>query len=224
MGNRFLLPYYPLVDFLADFFGNTTEVVLHDFSDLEHSVVKIRNGYISGRFEGGPATDFVMRKLRNKGSEPYVCNYKGVSKNSQALKSGSFYIRDDHGFIIGMLCLNTNVENLLATQAFLDAFLGGSTNKIMEEIPTESNENLGQSINEIIDSSIKRALDNFGGTSESLTTAQREVVVSKMDSEGVFLFKGAITKAAEALGISESSLYRYLKKVRLKTENPLERY
>ncbi|WP_275040883.1 PAS domain-containing protein [Salmonella enterica] len=49
MKNTCLEPYEFLIDFLADYFGENTEVVLHNLSDLESSIHKIRNGHISGR-------------------------------------------------------------------------------------------------------------------------------------------------------------------------------
>lgn len=45
--NKKLEPYISLVDFLADYLGSNTEVVLHDMEDWEKSVVAIRNGHIS---------------------------------------------------------------------------------------------------------------------------------------------------------------------------------
>lgn len=214
MNNKYLIPYYPLVDFLADFMGNHTEVVLHDFTDLEHSVVKIRNGYISGRKEGDPTTDLAMKKLNRKGNEPYICNYKSRSKEKKLLKSGSFYICDEEGCIVGMLCINSNVENLMAAQEFFNSFLGDIAPKVEKGSADDLSENLGQSINEIIDASISRALAQFGKNSENLTAMEREKAVMIMNEEGVFLLKGAVPKAAAALGIAESSLYRYLKKVK----------
>ncbi len=41
--NPLLKPFFPLVDFLADVFGEDVEVVLHDVLDINKSVVAIRN-------------------------------------------------------------------------------------------------------------------------------------------------------------------------------------
>lgn len=43
--------------------GEDTEVLLHDVSDLDHSIVAILNGGISGRSVGGPAMDLVLSIL-----------------------------------------------------------------------------------------------------------------------------------------------------------------
>lgn len=39
----------PMVDFLAEVMGESVEVVLHDVTDTESSIVYIRNGELSGR-------------------------------------------------------------------------------------------------------------------------------------------------------------------------------
>ncbi len=209
-----LAQYYILVDFLADFLGDTTEVVLHDLTDLEHSVVKIRNGHISGRKEGDPATDLVMKILNNNASEPYVCNYKSASKNKKHLKSASFYIRDSSNKIVGMLCLNSNIEGLLSVQDYLYSFLNGFVETTSKHDTEHASENLGQSINEIINSSIERALSKYAGRENSLSIAEKEDIIATMNAEGVFLLKGAVSKVALALNMSESSMYRYLKQVK----------
>ena len=40
--NAALQPYIPMVDFLADYFGDYAEVVLHDLTSLEQSIIKKR--------------------------------------------------------------------------------------------------------------------------------------------------------------------------------------
>ncbi|NLC83833.1 MAG: hypothetical protein GX749_01975, partial [Ruminococcaceae bacterium] len=43
--NSVVKQYLPLVNFLAEIVGDNVEIVLHDFSNIEHSVVAIRNGH-----------------------------------------------------------------------------------------------------------------------------------------------------------------------------------
>ena len=63
--NKLLEKYVGFVDFLADFLGRDAEVVLHDVTDLENSVVAISNSHISGRASGGqPATDLVPENTK----------------------------------------------------------------------------------------------------------------------------------------------------------------
>ncbi|MEG1604061.1 MAG: PAS domain-containing protein, partial [Cloacibacillus sp.] len=48
----------PVVRGLAKILGRDYEVNLHDVSMPEHSLVLCENGYVTGRREGGPMTDF----------------------------------------------------------------------------------------------------------------------------------------------------------------------
>lgn len=51
----------PLVDFLGAALGSATEVVLHDLTEPESSVVKIVNGHVSGRNVGAPPPTSLAR-------------------------------------------------------------------------------------------------------------------------------------------------------------------
>lgn len=215
MSSRFIAPYINMVDFLADFLGDNTEVVLHDFTDLEHSVVKIRNGHISGRDEGYPATDFVMRILNDPSrTDPYICNYRSAAKNKEHIKSASFFIRDNNNKIVGMLCINSDIEQLIDMQNYIGSIINGINGGFHNGYTGDASENLGQSINEIIDSSIERALAKHSPREEGLSIAEKEEAIAEMNAEGVFLLKGAVSKVAAALSISEPTLYRYLKKAK----------
>lgn len=44
---EYVREFIPFVDFLADILGPSSEVVLNDLLDLNHSVVAIRNSHIS---------------------------------------------------------------------------------------------------------------------------------------------------------------------------------
>lgn len=49
-----LKAFIPFVKGLAETFGSNCEVVLHDFSDLQHSIIAIENGHVTGRSLGSP--------------------------------------------------------------------------------------------------------------------------------------------------------------------------
>ena len=49
---------------IAKLFAPHCEVVIHDFSDLERSIIHI-DGNISGRRVGGSATDLLLMQARN---------------------------------------------------------------------------------------------------------------------------------------------------------------
>ena len=63
--NPLLKPYLPLVDFLAVVLGKNTEIVLHDVLDIDKSIIAIGNNHISGRVVGSPATNLVLKILKD---------------------------------------------------------------------------------------------------------------------------------------------------------------
>ena len=213
--NDYLKPYVPLVDFLADYLGENTEVLLHDLTDLEHSIVKIRNGHISGRQEGDPCTDLALRVAQNQPDNiQYSTNYKSYHQNGTPMKSGTFFIRNSRSKIIGMLCINIECEQYMRMKTYLDSFFGLISRDEQTASDNGNGETLGKSITDTIDAIIEKAVNEWGGQVDLLSPKQKEMVIQKLNDEGVFQLKGSVSKAATALKVSEPSVYRYLKNLR----------
>ena len=60
-----LKAFCPVVDCIADLFGSNCEVVLHDITQPEKSIVKIRNGHVTGRKVGDPLTDLGLKMIKD---------------------------------------------------------------------------------------------------------------------------------------------------------------
>ena len=80
----------PLVKTIALTFGKNCEVVLHDLSDPQSSIVAIENGHVTGRKIGDPITDLALAAWRKGGfgdsKEDKLINYKTQTKNGKILK------------------------------------------------------------------------------------------------------------------------------------------
>lgn len=74
------------VPFLSEALGAGCEVVAHDITDPEHSVVAICNN-LSGRNIGDPMTDLSLDEANRS---DYVANYSGRSKGRDFLSSACF--------------------------------------------------------------------------------------------------------------------------------------
>ena len=113
--NPILKNFVPVAKALARTFGKNCEVILHDVKDLEHSIVLIENGHITGRQIGAPMTDLGLYFLKSDlfKDTDYVANYQTQNKDGKKLKSTSIFIRDDHRKIVGFLCINFNVEAMV---------------------------------------------------------------------------------------------------------------
>ena len=205
-----LKPYVPIVDFLADYLGEHTEVVLHDFSDLEHSIVKIRNGHISGQRENDPCADFVLRKLKNPPIEgDYDASYIGRDCHGSPLKSSTFYIRDNERKIIGTICINTEIDVYRRMREYLDNFFGVASEMTPTPPIPPAQENFAASIGDMVNTILARTIDSVGPV-ERLTSDEKSQIIGRLNDEGLFLLKGSVAKTGAALGISEPTVYRYL--------------
>jgi len=210
--------FIPMVDFLASVLGDDTEVVLHDMTDINKSVIAIRNGHISGREVGAPATNLALRFLKDPQyqDQDFLSNYKSWSVDGKPLKSSTFLIRNEQHRIIGMLCINSSIERYLHLRNLLDSFV-----RFPEEDPGEKPvERFSQSAEELTFDSIDAVIDKEGISPSRMHKEEKLSVVRKLHNSGIFILKGAVSKTADRLMISEASVYRYLNQIK-KEENQL---
>ena len=208
--NDYLKKYIPLVDFLAEVFGDDAEVVLQDVSDFNNSVVSIRNNHISGRKLGAPATNLVLKVMNgNFTDKNYVTNYRGVSAAGKIVRSSTYFIKDDKNVVIGMLCINIDIDKFVQLKNHLDAIL-----KIPEAIFEKPTEKFSVSADGLASDSIETILEESGISPERMSQEEKMEVVNKLDKNGVFLVKSSIYKVASVLNVSNATIYRYLSKIR----------
>ena len=126
-----------LADFLGEALGSSTEVVVHDLSRPEGSVVKIVNGHVSGRNVGAPATEFA-RALAEKYADSdlnYVSDYVCKTVDGRPLQGSTLFIRDE-GRIVGLLCVNIDPKPFRdledALKCFMEAYRHGGSEECRE--------------------------------------------------------------------------------------------
>lgn len=209
--NQLLAKYIPLVDFLAQVLGPDAEVVLHDVEDMDRSVVAIRNGQVSGRSVGSPATNMVLKIIQEgRGSKiDYLTNYKGLAADGRALRSSTYFIHDEKNILIGILCINIDTSKLEFIRDYLDRLLPAQPATSEEAV-----EHFSSSVEELAFDSISAVIKSTGTAPRRMLQEEKIAVVRQLDQEGIFLLKGAISRVADELEVSEATLYRYLTNVR----------
>lgn len=221
--NRFdkLEQYKPLVDFLAQVLGNNCEVVLHDLMSPDKSIVKIANGHISGREMNGPLTDLALKVLQEKTykNKDYICNYKGTSKDDRVMRSSSYFIKDDDNEIIGMLCINIDISDMIRARDFIDDFVKIPPCKEEKKDSTPEDaiavfESFAENIEDLISSLIQKVLSEYPISPERMSLEEKQEVVKKLNDKGVFLLKGGVGEVAKSLKTSETTIYRYISKIK----------
>lgn len=201
--NPLLKTYFPIADTIAETFGNNCEVVVHDLSQPESSVVYVANGHVTGRQIGQSFDHLVKQVLLNKNfKDDRVTNYMFDTRDGKNIKSSSVLIRDEAGEVVGMLCINYDITVGMKMREQLDVFFGVGIQEMVSE------KDVGQDVMEVIDELILKII----GTTDvnNLTRKKSVEIVKFMDEKGIFLVKGAIDKVAALMGVSRVTIYSYL--------------
>jgi predicted transcriptional regulator YheO len=202
---------------LAAYLGDSFEFVLHDLIDLDHSIVKIINGKLSGRKEGAPITDLALELLEkvnngNKGSrsasqppaaaEPYF-TYFSKSKYGKPVKSVTMAIFGEKKRIIGLLCINMYLDQPIAS--LLNGFFSNQTQFINEHFISDSDELVVRALGKV-----KKEVMNNKTVPVSLKNKE---IITLLYHQGIFKLKNAILVISKDLAISKNTVYLHLRRL-----------
>ncbi len=229
---QILQQYVVLTEFLGKALGPSYEVVLHDLTDKNRSVIAVANAHISGRSVGAPLTNMALSILRDKSYEnsDYRLNYFGLSANGKVLRSNTMFIKHE-GEPIGMLCINydgSRVESIakeLLSLVHPDSFLeelhakDSAPAPVDSDLSSENPEKFCRSSKEVAVDAVHHELAIRGLSTGRLSTEDKLEIVAALDADGIFLLKGVVHEVAEALSCSDASMYRYLAQVKKKDDN-----
>jgi len=215
--NPILANFIPAVKAIAKTFGPDCEVLLHDVSNLQSSIIAIENGHITGRKIGSPITDLGLYFLKSDlfKNTDFIANYQTESKDGKKLKSSSIFIRDKQKKIIGFLCINYALEHLSEVRKMIDDFSivtkdvdkEVSNNERKEEIFTDN-------IDDLLERIFMKAKEKIGKPIEKMQKNDKLEVVKYLQKKGVFLVKGNIDKIANKLNVSRYTIYNYLSEIK----------
>ena len=206
--------YINFVDFFADMFGESCEVVLHSVDGEKKSIIAIRNNSITKREVGDEATELGKKILLNMKENKYNFNTQLEEKLKKKIKISSYYIFNSQQDIIGIMCIIFDVSFHVEARNMLDAFLGINSSGITQIYHNDINEvleNENFSISQYSSNVIAEVIRETEIPVERMTNEERQSVISKLDELEIFRIKGAISETAKQLKISIASMYRLLK-------------
>lgn len=204
----------PIVDVLGTVVGENVEVVLHDLTRPESSVVKIVNGHVSGRAVGdsilkGPLDDqgFIelTRTAKRSDDSPHslLLGYTTRTRDGRELRSSTVIFRDSTDTPFVSLCINTDLSVVFQAHALLQSMLYRT-----EKAEASSKESPGVDVlmQEIIADAVRR----FGKPVSMMNKEEKVHAVEIMLQRGLFIVKGGVEHAASALGVTRFTIYNYL--------------
>ena len=194
------------LDGLAGYMGDGYEFVLHSLEDTERSVIKIINGYHTGRKVGAPITDLALQMLdkvnSSEGSDSIT--YFTRNKNGEPLKSTTIAVRGEGRRIIGLLCINFYLNSSFSDiiSGFFDMHGAGFRTETFVDNSNDGIKEVYERVHSII------------GANDSISVSQKnKETIMLLKQYGVFKIKNAVSIVADLMGISKNTVYMHLRNI-----------
>lgn len=202
--------YKHICDGLSDYMGEGYEIVLHSLENFDHSVIKIINGYHTGRTEGAPITDLalaMLAEIKNNPSRNYI-TYLCHNKKGEPLKSSTMTIRGENGRIIGLLCINfyLNTPYIQILNNFFPSQNGMGQR--------QENESFSDNVQDLIISAIAEVRGKVESDPTIPAASKKKEIISQLMERGIFNLKDSVIKSAEILGISKNTVYMHIRNLK----------
>ncbi|OOF85251.1 hypothetical protein BKG93_05255 [Rodentibacter ratti] len=202
--------YKAVVDGVSALIGEHCEIVLHSLDDIEHSAICIANGHNTNRQVGSPITDLALRSLHNMQSEGVSKPYFTRVKNNVLMKSVTIAIRNKSQRIIGLLCININLD--VPVSKFIQSF--------MPTIESEeaSSVNFANSMEDLVSQTVEKTIEEVNADRTVANNNKNRQIVISLYEKGIFDIKDAINLVAERLDISRHTVYLYIRQIKQEQE------
>lgn len=194
-----------LAEGLVSTFGNTCEVVVHDFGLLPNSIVAIA-GDITGRTIGDPMTNFGFRLMKT-GKQDDALNYRSTAPDGRQLKSSTLFIRDENEEPIGCLCVNIDLTEFTIAKSAIDRFCKTQDSDTPHGGFTKD-------IHVVLQDYLEWALRHVDVPVQLMQKEHKLQVIERLDEQRIFQIRGAVDLVAKALLASKYTVYNYLDEVR----------
>lgn len=207
--------YRSLAHGLALQFGPNCEVVVHDLEaeNLDHSIVAIENGHVSGRALGDGASHIVLEAIHTdpaalRDRAPYLTK----TTDGKLLKSTTIFIRNDEGRAVGVLAINYDITLMSAFETVLASFTAPDQSAPSEPEPITRN------IGDLLEDLLKESEQMVGKPASLMTKEERVRAIGYLDRRGAFLISKSSERACEFFGISKYSFYAYLNEAKAEAD------
>ena len=208
--HRLLRSYDGVIEGIAALFGKQCEVILHSLESVDRSVIKIENGFNTGRVEGSPITDLALKMLQDISAQNKQCSkaYFTQTKDGQMMRSMTIAIKNRSERTIGLICININIG-----ASFIDF--------VQELLPTPearetelSSENFATTVEELVDRSVEETITDINNRTDIANNAKNKHIVISLHQQGIFDIKDAINMVADKLNISKHTVYLYIRQIK----------
>lgn len=195
-------------DGLARQFGQNCEIVIHDLSNdsIEHSIIYIQNGHVTGRQIGDGPSKVVLETIHNNPeSQEDRLGYLTRTPDGRILKSSTMFIRDDEDSIHYILSVNYDITGLLAVDHAVKSLINTD--------PESSNaqpEKIVHNVNDLLDILLEQSVAKVGKPVALMNKDDKVAAIQFLNDKGAFLITKSGDKVSKYYGISKFTLYSYI--------------
>ncbi len=213
--NDELKMFKSLVQGISELFGDKCEVVLHDLKgkSYENSIIDIKNGHITGRKVGDCGTNLGLEVIRGNIVDGDRYNYVTKTPDGKTLRSTTTYIRDSKDEVIGSICINFDISDVMLAQDTIASLITGyvpSKEEKKGQAIEESDEIFCSDVNTLLDGLIKQSIDYVGKPVANMEKEDKIKGLKYLDKKGAFLVKKSGDRIAKFYDISKYTIYTYL--------------
>jgi predicted transcriptional regulator YheO len=203
--HEILASYEAVVDGLATLIGEHCEIVLHSLEDLKSSAIRIANGEHTGRKIGSPISDLALRMLHDMaGDDSSVSKaYFTRAKNGVLMKSVTIAIRNREQRVIGLLCINMNLD--VPFSQIMKTFIPPETQENATSV------NFASSVDDLVAQALEFTIEEVNADRGVSNNAKNRQIVLNLYEKGIFDIKDAINQVADRLNISKHTVYLYIR-------------
>ncbi len=202
---------------LAIQFGDSCEIVIHDLKaeQLEHSVVHIENGHVTGRKLGdGPSRVVFDTLSKDPAKIKDRLSYLTKTEDGRILKSSTMYVRGDNGKVEYIFSLNYDITALLSIESAVHSLVTTQKEAQVRENGRIDDDSQPQpilhNVTDLLDSLIEQALNLVGKPVAAMNKEDKIKVVQFLNNAGAFLITKSGDRVASLLEISKFTLYNYM--------------
>ncbi|AMJ41613.1 helix-turn-helix transcriptional regulator [Anaerotignum propionicum] len=201
-----LYSYVNVAEGVAEFLGNFCEVVIHNLENMDHSVMHIINGHLSGRQVGASISEVTLSFLNRMMAEPNLNHlyYFAKNKRGETFKSSISAIMGEKENIIGLLCINMYLSSPISD---LVHFMTPSESTKQENISETFVENTVELMLHALEEAKKAVYSNLSISSSN----KNKEIVSTLYQKGIFNLKDSVVTIADHLGISKNTVYMHIR-------------
>ena len=194
---------------IARQFGKDCEVCIHDLSvkDLEHTIIFIINGHVSGRKIGDGASKVVLETLEAIEKGDIIVDhlgYRTTTQDGRILKSSTVFLKDSTGKYRWVLGINYDVTALMNVDAALQSIT------TVESHDSNGGGQIPLNVNDLLDNLINQSVKRIGKPPALMNKEEKIQAIQFLRDAGAFLITKSGDKVSNFYGISKFTLYSYI--------------